>query len=719
MIHNNFHSSRVLLALVFTFILLTSFKQIATASPRVLQTADVLLYDDALQNGFASWSFDTTLNFTNTSPTYNASADSIRVAYNSGNWGALWLVHPSGNIALTDYTALRFAIHGGTSGGQTLSVQADAGTNYPNNSVDLNTFLSGGPVANQWSVVTIPLSALNLSGGSLGSVAFQSNVNTGQTTFYIDDIRLVASTAPPVTSANIHIDSSAAATAVDARLFSSNLPAWVGPNFANVTLRARTSASGVSMLRIPGGSWSDDYGWLSCEMGANQSGAYPCGSGWESWAARPTDFINFIRATNKQPMYTMNVNVTSKEAAAAVAFFNSYITNTTSIGVDIHGTNWYTAGHWAQLRVDHGNATPLGIQYWEFGNEIYGGDPQYGGANCVSYGWEHTWTCDGAEYVNGISGHEGYLAFRNAMRAVDPTILVGAVGTENPSDFTNWGNKVLAAAGSVMDFYIVHPYAYFTPPPNTPSGYAQILAQPEINWSQIKTNLRNAFNANAHGRQIPVAATEYNLVSVQEQDTNQLMTRAVNALFIADSIGQAMQSGFAMANQWDLTNGCASNGTCYDLLQVDHSFARSPQYYAFPLWSRFGNEMLPVTSTVSASSQLSVYAGRVSPSTLSLLAINKTSSAITGTISFDAGVNVVSGTADEVKAATLGATSVTLNNVTNPSDDLSNAPPFTLSNIGSSIVYTFAPNSITLLRMNTSGAPPPIFLPIFLPLILR
>ena len=45
------------------------------------------------------------------------------------------------------------------------------------------------------------------------------------------------------------------------------------------------------------------------------------------------------------------------------------------------------------------------------------------------------------------------------------------------------------------------------------------------------------------------------------------MTRAVNALFIADSIGQALQNGSAFTNQWDLSNGCASNGTCYDLIQ--------------------------------------------------------------------------------------------------------------------------------------------------------
>jgi hypothetical protein len=242
-------------------------------------------------------------------------------------------------------------------------------------------------------------------------------------------------------------------------------------------------------------------------------------------------------------------------------------------------------------------------------------------------------------------------------------------------------------------------------PSNNNAGYAQILAQPQSHWREMKNTLQAAFNAHANGRQIPIAASEYNVVSVQDQDNEALMPRAVNALFIADSIGQAIQNGYLLTNQWDLVNGCASNGTCYDLLQVDHNYYRPPQYYAFPLWARFGAQMLNVSNNLNASSQLAVYAGRIDANTLSLLAINKTRGNVNATITFDPAQNVSGGTADALHAAYPGATSVTYNNVADPSDDLSNAPALPLNASGSSAAYTFAPNSITLLRMTVGGAP--------------
>ncbi len=501
--------------------------------------------------------------------------------------------------------------------------------------------------------------------------------------------------------AKIHINNNAAASTINPDFVGSNVPAWLGSSLQNATLQARARAANLQLIRIPGGSWSDDYGWVSCEKRANQTNAWRCGEGWESWAARPTDFINFIHAiglTGDRVVYTLNVNASAQESAALAAFFNAETSDTTEIGVDLNGFDWKTAGDWAQLRATDGNATLLGIKYWEFGNEDYGGTPGTGGSECASYGWELSWTCDGAEYINGKAGHDGYLAVRAAMKAIDPAIQLGAVGTEGPGDYSNWGIKVIQNAGSVMDYYVVHPYAYDNLPPDNAGGWAQILAQPESHWASLKTNLQDAFNSYAGGRQIPVAATEYNVVSVSSQDGARLMTRAVNALFIADSIGQAMQNGFAFTNQWDLSNGCQVS--CYDLLQVDYGFYRAPQYYAFPLWTQFGSQMLTVTSSLDASSALSVYAGRPSGSTLTLIAINKTNAPIAGTITFDGGVRIARGTAEAVKATSLNNTWMTFNGVRNPSDNLSSAPPKPLKQVGGSVRYTFAAGSITLLRMN-------------------
>lgn len=480
----------------------------------------------------------------------------------------------------------------------------------------------------------------------------------------------------------------------------SNLPVWLGDHLNDATFIARTASSGIQYLRIPGGSMSDNFGWLSCEKRQDQTNAYPCYQDWEQWAARPTDFINFIRATGIQNViYTVNVNVTPQEAAAAVAFFNALPSNTTNIGVDTNGFDWKTAGYWAQLRVDDGNTAPLAIKHWELGNEIYGSTPGTGGNECQSWGWENGWTCDGADYVNGVSGHAGYTAMRNAMRAIDPSILFGAVGFETADGYSDWSNKVVTNAGSFMDFFVVHPYMYDTPPPNTLTGWAQVMAKPRQQIPVIKSALQAAFDAHAGGRAIPIVANEFNIPAVQDSDGQQMMNRAGNAFFISEMIGQFIANGFMGVNQWDLANGCAGNGTCYDLLQVDHNWKRAPQYYAFPLWSRFGNTMVAVSNNLNPETKLSVYAGKIDAGSYSVLVLNKTAQPYKGLITFDNSLVATGGTADVLSATSPIAKKVLWNGKASPSDDLSSAPAFPLTQFGATTRYVFAPYSITLLRL--------------------
>ena len=530
-----------------------------------------------------------------------------------------------------------------------------------------------------------------------------------------------APASPQASNVNITVFATGTPTPIDSRLLGTNLAAWMGPDaMANATFHARTVASGVTVVRVPGGSWSNAYGWLSCEKRANQPGAQPCGDSWESWVARPTDFINFLKATGTQGMWVVNINGTSKEAAAAVAFFNARITDTTSIGVDIHGTNWYTAGHWVQLRAANGNLEPARIQLWGVGNEVYGGKPGLG-TNCnTPWGWEDVWTCDGTEYVNGIGSgatrHEGFVEFRNAMRAVDPGIQVGAVGVTSQASWNDWGNKVIVAAGHAMDFYDVHEYAYDAPP----AGYETALAYVETIWPALKANISAGFGAHAGGRNIPIGITEHNLFSAWNQDSGAWMTRAVDGLYVADSLGQMMVNGFSMANQWLLDGNTQSNGTDYGLLHTDtgQGYARSPQYFAYVLWSRFGSQWLPVMSTANAATTLSVYAGRVNALTSSVLGINKTGQPITATIHFSGSLPLIGGTADVARASNLAANSMTFNGVAENAlaDNLSNASSTSVPVAPDQLTYTFAPYSITLLRLQLSFTPSAF---IYLPLVMR
>ncbi len=677
--------------------------QRASAMP----TADLVVYGDSLASGWSNWSWGASVNFSNNNPVYSGSA-SIAATITSG-WGALSLQTATPVQSWQHYT-LTFRVHGGAGSPKQLRLfvrETDTGAQ-----IGQYDFIA--PVGT-WTTITRTFADFG-NPAQVARIDIMDRTGSAQGTFYVDEIRWLANPASGL-AMTVTIQASNVLTPFLPDMLGSNLPAWLGPSkFSNATFRARTAASGLKLLRLPGGSWSNSYGWLSCEMGSNQPGVEPCGAGWASWVSKPTHFINFLKATGMRGMWVVNPNGTSKEAAALVAFMNGSVNDNRIIGVDIRGTNWYTVGRWAALRVAGGNPDPVGIKLWEFGNEVYASksgtaSPSSSGL-CVSWAWEETWTCDGYEYVNGVgsgpSRREGYLEFRQAMQFVDPSITLAAVGTEYPgapSDigggtYSGWGSRVISAAGTQLEMYTIHPYPYF----NLPPLMSQVLANPQAYWPGIMNGVRNAFNIYGGGRQAPVAVTEFNLVGMSSQDTGQWMTRAVNALFLADSLGQATQQGVVLFTQWDLANGRDSNGTEYGLMHEDNGYFRAPQYYVYPLWSRFGTHMVAATSTAHPASQVSVYAGRVNSSTVSLLAVNKLATPVTITIQTPGFGPLIGGTEWQIAASSLSAQNVTYNGVLNPADDLSNAPPTALTVSGYSTTQVLPPYSVTLFHLQQ---PPP------------
>ncbi len=506
---------------------------------------------------------------------------------------------------------------------------------------------------------------------------------------------------PTRIAATIDIDAGAAGTQFNPLILGSNLPAWLNPNgFENEQFRRRVAASGITLLRIPGGGWSDEYGWLSCETGRDQPGAFECRF---EWASRPTDFINFFRGVEAlgahiEPMYTMNMNSTAQEAAAAVAFFNAAVTDSTPIGPDRNGTDWKTAGHWAQLRADHGNPEPLGIHYWEIGNEVYGGKP--GDPGCQVNGWEDTWTCLGDEYILGTDAHDGALALRAAMLAVDPTIAVGMVGSTGSPLGNRWSEAMLKSGGAEIDYFVIHSYPNYYNYGNPAKEWAEIVAMPQTHWKTLRQNTDKALERYAPGIRMPLVVNEYEIVPVWgKMDVRNYMNKYVDAIWIADSIGQMIVNGFDIAAQWDIMNGKSDDwGNEFGLMKADGSNDRQPKYWAFPIWARFGTTMLPVESSTRAESELSVYAGRLEDGTITLLAINKSDRWADVEITLAGVEQIAGGQAYWVAAPSLDSTTASWNGVENPADDLSDAPPATVgAGQGSRLAYTFKPLSMTLL----------------------
>ena len=178
-----------------------------------------------------------------------------------------------------------------------------------------------------------------------------------------------------------------------------------------------------AFIRWPGGNVAQDYHWL-WGIGPRDERVTWTNLSWKN-EPEPGDFgtdefVMFARAVGAEPSITVNVEgrgATVAEAAAWVEYCNGPATS-----------------KYGAMRAANGHPTPFGVKFWEVGNEIWG------------------------DWVRGHSDAETYARnynrYAQAMRAVDPSIKLIAVGDNN----MNWNRTVLREAGHNIDYLAIHHY---------------------------------------------------------------------------------------------------------------------------------------------------------------------------------------------------------------------------------------------------------------------
>lgn len=307
-------------------------------------------------------------------------------------------------------------------------------------------------------------------------------------------------------------DGAAATVTVNARAGLATVPSTgIGVNDAvwdsqlgTTTISDLLKSAGVQMMRYPGGSYGDIYHW--------QDNTAPGG-----FVAANTDFNTFMASVQRvgaQPIIIANYGTgTPQEAAAWVRYAN------------------VTRGY--------------GARFWEIGNEIYG-NGHYGAD------WEADDHADKspAAYANGV------VAFADAMKAVDPSIEIGAVlttpanwpdGVVGGGDAGTWNQTVLSIAGSSIDFVDLHWYPGST-------NAADVLTRPnQVGDAIYQVRQEIARFAGANAPNIGIALTETN--SVVGVDTQP------GALYLADFASSLLENGVFTVDWWDVHNGAATVST--------------------------------------------------------------------------------------------------------------------------------------------------------------
>ncbi|MET0426752.1 MAG: cellulose binding domain-containing protein [Actinoplanes sp.] len=406
---------------------------------------------------------------------------------------------------------------------------------------------------------------------------------------------VAAATAPAITAATSAdaAESDPVHVTVNARAGLATVPGTaLGVNQAIWDTQLGTPAvagllrdAGVQMVRYPGGSYADIYHW--------ETHTAPGG-----YVAPDTDFDTFMNAaqeTGAEPMIIANYGTGSAQEAAG----------------------WV---RYANVTKDYG------VTYWTIGNENYGNG---------HYGSE--WEADD----HADKSPEQYAAevvdYAEAMKAVDPTIKVGAVlttpgnwpdGMVGAGDDGTWNRVVLSLAGPHIDFVDVHWYPGGGTAAEALTKTAHITDATYLLRQQIQAY------AGPDAARIGISLTETNVGVGQNTQPG--------ALFLADAYSRLLAQGVFTVQWWNVHNGIGtpstvagqtdyndfgllSSGTC----TADGSVCEPPlntpfaPYHALKLMGRFARTGDQFVAAASDHPLVVAHATRRADGDLAVLLLNE------------------------------------------------------------------------------------------------
>ena len=389
----------------------------------------------------------------------------------------------------------------------------------------------------------------------------------------------------------VTIDVSQTLRPSDGRWFGANVASFVAGFDSPYNLSLLTEM-GCRSLRFPGGGMSDDYDW--------RTGV------WIGHGTQPTTLGNFMHIATNLPGANVFITVnygtgTTNEAAGWVA--NANITNN------------------------------CGFKYWEVGNENYYSGEADQNTN-PPYAAHDSWT-----YATR------FCDYYRAMKAVDPTIKVGAVVTpgedtyDGPHGALNlrtgiyhegWDPVVLYTLktnGITPDFLIHHFY-----PEDGPESDPELLQAP-LQWAFDADELRQEISDyfGDGGTNIELLCTENNADSDYSQGRQS--TSLVNGIYLADSLGHLMQTEFSSYLWWLFESHADTSGSFSPSLYGWRTYGdfglalnintRYPTFYAFKLMHDFVQPGDTLLNTGPGYPFLDVFAATRTNGSLSVLFINK------------------------------------------------------------------------------------------------
>jgi alpha-N-arabinofuranosidase len=243
-----------------------------------------------------------------------------------------------------------------------------------------------------------------------------------------------------------------------------------------------------TIFRWPGGGYTDSYDWRKAIGPRDRrppQDLLPFGQplGYDH-GMDPNDFgtDEFLRLCERlgaEPYISANFGSGTPEMAAAWVEY----------------CNGPANSPWGRRRAENGHPKPYGVRSWSVGNEIWG------------------------PFEPGYTNADGYLAFflpiARAMRRVDPSIAITAVGHFDQADRTEWNEPLLKNAWREIDLLSMHHYY----PTATPSAallsdplalYKAIVAEPDQAERGLREVIAMTDRIAGEGKKIQIPLDEWN-----------------------------------------------------------------------------------------------------------------------------------------------------------------------------------------------------------------
>lgn len=440
-----------------------------------------------------------------------------------------------------------------------------------------------------------------------------SQLFSQQTNCFLEDFYLKYTSAPVSVDATkptatptvtVTIQGNDTLGKVSPYLFGNATAVWVGQNVNNETIVDYLNMLQPTLIRFPGGSWSDIYFWngvypddipdstIDGTTGAKHR-FYPQLANW--YPLTPEQYYDLRNRVGAEGLITINY------AYARYGLSQNPVAKAAHLAAD-----W--------VRYDNGRT-----KFWEIGNESAGP-------------WEEGFLIDTTENLDGqpamISGRlygKHFKVFYDSMKAaaaeINATIYIGGqilhYGTPKFAADAEWNAGFFAEVGDTVDFYVIHNYF----------GNNSSLLSGQVGTAISELNNNISFIRNdiaAKGAAVrPIAMTEWNC-----DGPDSAKISIANGMQAVALLCEMMKNNYGMACRWLIANW-DTDGMFYFKDPLDPGvplWNPRPDFFYLVLLQKVIGDHCVSTSVSGGNSYVHAYATRFSSGHTGIVILNRHSS---------------------------------------------------------------------------------------------